>query len=179
MATTSPTINLLKGKEKNLIDKIITWALTVGRLVVILTEIVALGAFLYRFTLDRQIIDLRGEIKNKESIVRLLQTNESKYRSLQDRLLQAGQLDKRSKQQVDTLQSILNTAPAGIIFNTITMTEKEVRLDINTPSVVSLSTLIASLKKHPAVRFVSIDKIENKPSNATVAVSIGVGLKQQ
>ena len=79
------SINLLK-QQTSLVDRFIDWALTIGRLLVILTEIVALSAFIYRFSLDRQLIDLHSKITQEQAIANYLNNNEKKYRNLQDRL---------------------------------------------------------------------------------------------
>src|SRR3989344_9329514 len=80
------SINLYKGKSRNFIDRFILWTLSAGRLIIILTEILALSAFLYRFSLDRNLIDLNDKIKNEEIILNYLKKNEENFRSIQDRL---------------------------------------------------------------------------------------------
>ena len=63
MAEQVPTINLLPNQGENLTTKFFNWALSIGRLLIILTEMVALATFLYRFGLDAQIVDLHDKIK--------------------------------------------------------------------------------------------------------------------
>ncbi|MDE2025485.1 MAG: hypothetical protein KGJ07_03255, partial [Patescibacteria group bacterium] len=77
------TINLVRGRRPRVLDQFVGWALTIGRVVVILTELIALGAFLYRFGLDRQLVDLHDKIAQEQSIVDLLKQNENSYRNLQ------------------------------------------------------------------------------------------------
>ena len=57
------SINLVKSRKPHFLDRFITWALNAGRLLVIITETVALSAFLFRFGLDREIVDLNDKIK--------------------------------------------------------------------------------------------------------------------
>jgi hypothetical protein len=71
-------INLLKKKSNRSLDVFVRWAITGGRFLVILTETIALGAFLFRFNLDRQIVDLSDRIKVARLSV--VQSNEEKYR---------------------------------------------------------------------------------------------------
>ena len=72
MASIKPSINLFKDKNKNFFDLFIKWALSIGRVVVIATEAIALSAFLYRFSLDQQLIDLNDKIVQKQALVKLL-----------------------------------------------------------------------------------------------------------
>ena len=52
MENSPASINLVKKNEKSSVDKFINWTLSIGRLIVIITEIIAISAFLYRFSLD-------------------------------------------------------------------------------------------------------------------------------
>lgn len=83
MAENRLSINLLRDKEKPLLDRFVAWALSVGRSIVILTEIVALAAFIYRFSIDRKLSDLNDDIKQKQLIVGQLTSLEDEYRNLQ------------------------------------------------------------------------------------------------
>src|SRR6185312_966933 len=92
--TSSITINLAKHRGESFVDRFIRFALTTGRVVVILTEVIALGAFLYRFTLDRTLVDLHDRIQQGQAVVNLLKDNETTFRNLQDRLALASTLTK-------------------------------------------------------------------------------------
>ena len=80
------SINLVKSDKGETVERVINWLLSIGRILVIVTELVALGAFLWRFGLDQQLIDLHSKIKQKQAIVEAFKKNEEEYRNLQDRL---------------------------------------------------------------------------------------------
>ena len=88
------TINLAKKKGTPSLDVFIRWAITGGRFLVILTETIVLGAFLYRFNLDRQIVDLNDLIKQRQQIVAAVSGNEKLFRQIQDTLTQASHLNE-------------------------------------------------------------------------------------
>ena len=46
----SASINLVKGDKDDFLNKFIDWALTIGRLLVIITEIIALSFYLPLYT---------------------------------------------------------------------------------------------------------------------------------
>jgi len=62
-------INLLQEKERDLTGKIIYFALHYLRYILVVTQIVVIAVFFYRFKIDQEIIDLRDELKQKEEIV--------------------------------------------------------------------------------------------------------------
>lgn len=178
MAKKSPSINLLRDSGGNFIDKFVNWALSAGRVIVIITELIALGAFLYRFSLDRELIDLHSKIKQEQAVVVYLKANEETYRNLQNRLLIASNFSKQGRDKVDVLKQIISFAPPGITFNNITIQEDRARIDANSNSVSNLSTFVTSLKNYSRFSSIIIDKIENRSSSASISVSIAALFKK-
>ncbi len=172
----SDSINLLK-RETPFADRFINWALTVGRLLVIITEVVALGAFVYRFSLDRQIIDLHSKINQEQAIVNYLKNNESSYRNLQKRLVIASTSINLSSNRLKIFNDIVKAAPAGLAFNTLALYEDRVNIEANVDSVASLTKFVNSIKDYPAIDSISIDKIESKPSSAVITINLTATLK--
>ena len=75
---TGSSIDLVKGKS-SLGDNVITWALGFGRFLIIAVEIVAFSAFIYRFVLDRELVDLNDKIREHERLYDLLRKNGAKH----------------------------------------------------------------------------------------------------
>lgn len=173
------SINLLKKKRVNLVEKFFQWSLTVGRLLIILTEITALSAFVYRFSLDRTLIDLHDEIKKKQVIVGLYKSSESKYRNLQDRLTIAAQFQAKGEKNTKLITDIINLAPRkrAFVFSIISVSENQVKVEASAQSETALKTFIEGLKKHQNIENVSLNKIENKTSSGKIIVSISATIK--
>lgn len=172
-----PSINLAKKRDL-WIDVFIYWALNVGRVIIIVTETVALLAFLSRFALDKQIIDLHEKIKQEQAIVQLLKHNEDTYRNLQDRLTLIQTLDKQSQAETKRFFSFLNLVPANVQINQIAFAENSIQFEVNAQSTATLSTFIDNLKKNSSVAAISIDRIDNKVSDATISMTLTTKLKK-
>jgi len=170
-------INLLNTKHSSFLERFINWTLTIGRIVVILTELIALGAFLYRFSLDQQLIDLHSKIKQEQAIVSYLKDSEASYRNLQDRLSIATGFSKEGDSRVKVFKDLIAFAPPGIIFDNFSLSSNRIRIDAEVYSVSSLSSFVDSVKKYNSVEKVSIDKIDNQASSGTLAVTINATLK--
>ena len=154
-----PSINLLGNRQGSIFEKFIDWALTIGRLVVILTEVIALSAFVYRFTLDRQLIDLHSKIKQKTAIVGYLKDREEIYRNLQDRLSVASTFSDSGEKKIKTFNDIIELSVGGMTFNELVLTENHVKIDANFQYISSLTSFVNSLKNYSAIGNVSIEKI--------------------
>lgn len=172
------TINFLRGHEKAFFEKFISWAFTVGRVLVIFTETIALTALLYRFGLDYRIIDLRDSIKAKQNIVSALKNDEEKFRNLQARIAYAGSIDREKNNIPHVIADVLKMATGRLSFNSLTVSQNSIKIDATTQSVPRLTSFLNLLREHPEIDTVSLDKIENKTSVATIAVSITATLKK-
>jgi Tfp pilus assembly protein PilN len=178
MAKFSASINLLENKNKTL-DLIVSWALTIGRALVILVELVALGAFLYRFSLDNQLQDLRTKVKQEQAIVAYQSASESKYRNLQDRLALISSVSKASTQNLKVFKDIVALTPSGVTYTTLDLSPTQAQIAATVNSVTALSDFIDKLKAYPAIDSVSLDKIQNDTAKATITVGITANLKGQ
>lgn len=173
MPKQDPSINLVK-KKIDYFDEFIKWALSIGRLVVILTEAIALITFIYRFSLDRQLIDLHSKILQEQAIVESLSDQEAIYRNLQDRLALASEVSNQSQKRVKVFSDIQNNIPQGATFNNLSVFERGARINITFRSVTDVSDFVDFLKNYESIESVSIDKIENKSSSASILVGITV-----
>lgn len=172
MALVKPSINLFKSRKGSFFDRFMKWALTVGRIVVILTEAIALSAFLYRFVLDQQLIDIHGRIKQKQAFVNYLKSNEDTFRNLQERLSITSEITNRGKQTITLFSDIVNFPSSDISFNNVFLSENQIKIDANVQSVSTLTNFITSLRENPKIQSVSLDKIENRIKSGTIVVSI-------
>jgi len=173
-----PSVNLVKTGQNLFLERFINWALTIGRAVVIFTEFVALLAFLYRFSLDRELIDLHSKIKQEQAIVSYLKDSEQTYRNLQDRLFVISTSSKEANRKLKIFNDIIDLTPSGISFNDFSLSQNRIKINANAESIIVLSALIEKLKKYPNVETVSLDKIENRPSNGIIKIAITVGFKE-
>lgn len=174
--TASVTINLAKNRGESIVDRIIGFALTTGRVLIIITELIALGAFLYRFTLDRTLVGLHDAITQEAAIVNLLHSNEVRYRGVQDRLTTASLLLK-SPPLNQYLLDIKGFAPFDITIHSIAVAQDAIRIQASTQSVDSLTIFVDKLKQYPPIKSVSIDSVDNQTSTSVIAVSITATLK--
>ncbi len=84
MAKRTPSINLLhQVNATSSVDKILSWALSVGRWIVILTEIVVIGAFIWRFSLDIKLTNLNEDIEMRKNQVKAFASVEEEFRVVQ------------------------------------------------------------------------------------------------
>lgn len=167
-------INLAKGRGETFIDRFIVWALNAGRIIIILTEVVALGAFLYRFSLDRHLSDLHDRIVQEEAIVKILKNNETTFRNLQDRIGLAKTVMGDTTTTMKMFNDIIGYIPSDVDVRSITFSPDGMHIDATAQSIASFTSLVDKIKAYPTVASVSIDRVENKTSTGTVALVVSI-----
>lgn len=171
----SASINLLKGRV-NLLDEITKWALTVGRLLIIIVEFVAFSAFILRFSLDRTLIDSHDKIKQEQAIVASLKDREETYRNLQQRLLIASQVSSQASDTIGIANDIFSFAPPEVKFDSFSMTGDKITIQAKVQSTSALTVFLSSLRSYEKLNSVSVDSIGNNTSDGSLSVGISAAI---
>lgn len=170
-------INLAKNRGESLVDRFINFALNTGRVLIIGTELIALGAFLYRFSLDQTLIQLHDSVQQQEAIVNLLKDNEKTFRGLQSRLGLSATLTQQGSIFPKMLSDVFSFAPSDMNIHTFSLATDGIRIEATVQSVDSLSHFVDKLKAYPAINSVSLDRVSNQTETATITVDITALLK--
>jgi hypothetical protein len=177
MAKHMHKINLLPGKENTVLIEFLNWALSIGRLLIILVETLALGTFLYRFTIDYQIVDLKDDVQRQRAFVSSYKSHEEIYRNFNARLELLKKLDAQSGNNPKILQDIIEMGKGYVTFQSIHLSSTEIQVEAKASTLPPLTAFVNSLKAYPKVTSVSIDKVENKTSSAEFLVGASASLQ--
>ena len=171
----SHSINLLvkNGFDKTTVGKLLRWALTYGRYIIISTEIVVLMAFIYRFTLDRKITDLNDEITQKTAILEANQQFEQQFRYLQNRVGQIGTLFAHQDAPIQILKHLEQITPQGISFITFSFAKDAVAIDAQAATNWSLNVFLSQLKNSPLLTRINLITVTKK-SAGTGAITFHI-----
>lgn len=66
------SINLLGEKESPFLDRVMYFFLNYLRYIIILTQLVVIAVFFYRFQIDQRIVDLKESVDQKKEIVQVV-----------------------------------------------------------------------------------------------------------
>ncbi len=144
-----------------ILGKILSWALSVGRYIVVFTELVVILSFLSRFQLDRQVTDLNGELMQKQSIIESYGSLENDVREVQKKIETYKQLKTRKpiKEIFTTLSAV---TPQGIEYTTLSLKSSGLRINGIAQSTNALSQFLYNIQIHPEISNVVVQKIVNR-----------------
>ncbi len=165
MPTNPALINLLGNDElsSSPYARVVSWALTYGRYIMIGTEIVVLLAFLSRFSLDRKLTDLREEIEQKQVVINVNQELETDIRFLQDHIVKIKSLMYHQAQTFNHLSLVTKYIPPDVTITSFDATKEKVTVDVIAGTTGGLHQFLTDLQKAPYVNRVDIGDMRRNP----------------
>lgn len=155
-------INLLQEKEKDISGKIIYFALHYLRYILVVTQIVVIAVFFYRFRIDQEVIDLRDELKQKQEIVQVsnpllkeAQAIDLKTREIKDVLLK-----QKSFQLM--LDYFLSVFPDKMRVRHMVINEKGLEFEGITTDSSVIKIFLDKLKADKAFKTINLGSIRRE-----------------
>lgn len=155
-------INLVGKNKISFTSDFLKWATNAGRIIIVVTELIVLGALTYRFTLDHKIIDLHDKIKKSELFVEAQAAKEKDYRSIQARLQSIKTINQATNNKISIMNQILSSINKGDFSSTnLTVTDNSININGVAFSIFPLNDFINNLKQNPNITSISLDDIES------------------
>lgn len=160
------------------VGKLLQWSLSVGRYLIIFTEMVVIVSFASRFTIDRQITDLNTQILQKETIIGSYGELEQNVRDVQKKI-DAYQQVQQQENVTDIFPTLTEVTPPDITLTELQMRPGRVTMTGTTFSNVSLGILINNLQVSGRFSEVTVDRIGTaKEANSGLAFKIEANVKK-
>lgn len=121
------------------------WAVTTGRYIVILTELVVIAAFLSRFKLDKDYADLGDRINGKKTVLTSMAETEKRFRLAQGRLVEAERILENQLKATETLDKVTAKVPVGTILESLTISKKEILVEATAESNTGMGVFLSRL----------------------------------
>ena len=144
-------INLLPREEfeKKPIGKFLAWALSVGRYIIIFTELIVILAFLSRFKLDRDLADLNQSIREKQAIITAASKFEKEFTFLQARLIAIRKIKTEKASVTQTIALVSSLTPIDVAISNLKFGKDKVQISAVALSERGLGTFLANLSASP------------------------------
>lgn len=143
------------------IGKLTTWALSIGRYLVIFTELVVIMSFLSRFKLDRDVTDLNSEIVKQQRVIQSYGDLEQNVRDVQRKIETYNQL-KTVKPIPEVFQVLTDLTPENVTYSELTIQNQTVQIHAHADSRQALDRFIINLQASSFFTKVVSDTISNK-----------------
>ncbi len=171
-------INLLQKEDfsTTTVGRILSWILSTFRIIVIVTEILVMLAFLSRFWLDAQNTDLNELIKQKQAVLASSLPFEEDFKDTQSRLAVFSDFAKEEGIIADFFTIISSRLPPDVLLNSITYTPGGIEIEGFAVNEKSIQQFIVNLYAEDAIEEVTLGEVafslENQLLGFTLIVPI-------
>lgn len=138
--------------------RVMKWALSIGRYIVIFTELIVIVSFVSRFSLDRRITDLNNSIFQQRTIIESYGSLEDTIRTAQKKVEALQQVNDQVA-IVDIFPELSRIMPNGVTLQSLVIKDDRITLTGNTISQDALNTLLGNIQISPLFIEVSVPQI--------------------
>jgi len=156
-------VNLLPKDpfESSLVGVVLSWALETGKWVVIVTQLVVIGVFIYRFSLDRQLTNLRREITQQAAVVNSYKEMEEQFLLTQKRLTIVKEMVLRQAEVKELIAIIQRLTPPEVWYERMSISENSISVSAYAESLSGFSRYLASVQHESRFVGVNVGRIED------------------
>lgn len=164
-------INLLPKEEfeRSTTGRVLKWAMTTFRYIVIVTEMIVMGAFLSRFWLDARNADLGDSIKVASARIEAQSDFEQEFRNTQTQLSVFSQIDKGLKPS-EIINKIISWLPSGLTLSSVTFHDTYAEVKGVAGNEVEVAQLIANLKSDKSFSSITQGQLLSSQSDQNLTI---------
>ena len=157
------SINLLPRDsfESSTIGVVLEWALAFGKWAVIITQLVVMVTFLWRFGLDRKLTNIRRDIAQEVAVVKSYEELEEKFLLTQESVNYAGEVLSRQAEVVELVKLVQSLTPNDVWYERFSLNPTTITITAYSASLNGSSRYLSALQKEPAFTNVNVASIEN------------------
>lgn len=133
-----------------------------------MTQLVVMGAFLYRFSLDRQLTDLSKQIAKNVAIVKSYEDVERDFVLAQRRISKAKEVLSSQEAILKTVDSIATATPNQVWYVWLSISPEQVSMSAYVSSISGLGQFLNQINSNSRFKGVKIGKIESSSAKGAL-----------
>lgn len=155
-------INLANRKIEQPLDRVIYFALNYLRYILIITQIVVIGVFFYRFKVDQLIVDLEDSIEQKKEIILVSQPLLLQAKNSSFKLASSAAIIADQNISLAATNYILSLFPEKFFLQRLNIVKDTITMTGTTQDMESIQQFLNRMKKEGKFKTVSLTSIEKK-----------------
>jgi Tfp pilus assembly protein PilN len=171
-------INLIPPKEETLIDTVIYFVLNYLRYILVLTQLVVIIVFFYRFQIDQLIIDLKDEIEQKKEIIQVAQPLKQEALIIEKRLKKTEELIHDQDRLINMVSYFLSLFPETVYLDKLEIINGELTASGLAYNVSHLQAFYKLLKKEEQFKTVDFSSIKKEMNGYSFTLKLS-GFKEK
>ena len=173
----TPNINFVSGDE--LLEKpggrFLHWALGAGKVVVVLTELIVVLAFISRFKLDSDIADYNELIRKKKSIIEASSEFETRFRSFSGRVAAASKEIKLFSAD-KVLSEVIKSVPEGVTVSDLIIGPQIVTVTGTAQNEEALTVLSSNFRGSKVFSNISLNRVTKNETDSASGIAFNLAV---
>lgn len=168
------SINLIpkKKQQESLVDKVVYFFLNYLRYIFVITQLIIIGVFFYRFRIDQSIVDLKESIDQKEEIIQVVypliqEAEKIDTRTKEIRNILAGQT--KTEQILDYILSIF---PSNIYLNNMILDKDSLKMYGLAQKISQLQVFYLRLQKEKRFEMIDLKDLKKTDDGYTFYLNL-------
>lgn len=153
-------INLLGKKNLSLLDSLAFFGLNYLRYIVVITMLVVIGVFFYRFQIDQRIIDLRDGVQQKEEIVKITLPLLNEAAKIDKKTSVINETLLKQKKFSEMVNYFIASFPETIILTNMEIKGESIKITGDATNAQHLQAFYALLKKENKFKTINLQNIK-------------------
>jgi len=153
-------INLLAQKKERPFDRVIYFVLNYLRYILVITQIVVIGVFFYRFKVDQELVDLEEATEQKREIVQVSQPLIKEAKKEAFKLDQTKLIITKQQALLDAIDYLISLFPENFFLNKIKVSEDVISLVGITQAPDLLNKFLNRVKKEAKFEKIELRNIK-------------------
>jgi Tfp pilus assembly protein PilN len=153
-------INLLNPKEISFVDKVVYFSLNYLRYIIVITQLIIIFVFFYRFQLDQQIIDLKEAVLQKKEIIQAVLPLLKEAEILEKKQEAAKKILLDQEKTLSMFKYFLSIFPKGLVLKKMDLDKNGVKIFGTAIQLDHLHAFINLIKKEQKFKTVDLKSIK-------------------
>ncbi|MCS6956495.1 MAG: PilN domain-containing protein [Patescibacteria group bacterium] len=157
-------INLLPEKEKSFIDKIVYFVFNYLRYIIVMTQLVVIGVFFYRFQIDQQVIDLRESVDQKKEIIKVVLPLLNETARVDKKTKEIFKIIRKQENFKSAINYVFSIIPESVVLTNLEVKGESFNINGQTKNPKEFQYFLNFLKKEKKfdlIQLKSIKRIED------------------
>lgn len=157
-------INLLVTPERqeDLSAQFLAWALTYGRYIIIIIQIVVLSVFFMRFKLDRDRTDLKESVIQKQALTQSIFEVENEIKRVQKRLSDIKLVSKNQEIYLKVINFLETNSPSDLTFSVISFDKQKIKMVADANNLKSFNFFLKQVQDSKMFEDIQLEDLKRK-----------------
>ncbi|MBI3379518.1 hypothetical protein HY029_02045 [Candidatus Gottesmanbacteria bacterium] len=162
----SANINLIIKDQTgdSISEQFLAWILTYGRYIIIITQIVVLSVFFFRFKIDREHTDIKEKVTQEQAVLESssFPDLETETRRVQGKLLNIRTISTRQDSLIKVIRFLQQRTPTDTIFSSLILTTEKISFQATSGNLRSFSYMLRQIQQDKKFSEVTLQDMSRK-----------------